>query len=68
MPTPEPITTPSISDTVGLVKHSSNQLSAYSSARDLTASARRLLPHSVISRRSPPAQKARSLADAMITA
>ena len=38
MPTPEPIATPSMSDTVGLMKHSSSQLSAYSSASDLIAS------------------------------
>ena len=63
MPTPEPITTPSMSETVGLMKHSSCQLSAYSAASDLIASALRLLPHSVISRTSPPAQKARSVAE-----
>ena len=68
MPTPEPIATPSISDTVGLMKHSSRQLSAYSSARERTASSRRLRPQSIISRRSPPAQKARSLADDTTTA
>ena len=68
MPTPEPIATPSMSETVGLKKQSSCQLSAYSSASDLTASALRFLAHSVISRTSPPAQKARSEAEETTTA
>ena len=59
---------PSISDTVGLVKQSSCQLSAYSAASDLRASALRLRPQSAISRTSPPAQKARSVAETITTA
>ena len=37
MPTPEPITRPSIRETVGLVKQSRRQLSAYSAASEARA-------------------------------
>jgi hypothetical protein len=51
-----------------LVKHSSCQLSAYSAASDRRASAGLAFPHSTISRTSPPAQKARSVADTITAA
>ncbi len=67
MPTPDPITAPSMSEMVGLEKHSCSQLSAYSSSNASRARARSSRPQRTISRTSPPAQNALSLADWMTT-
>ena len=63
MPTPEPITGPSMSEMVGLEKHSCSQLSAYSSLKARRARPRSSRPQRAISRTSPPAENAFSLAD-----
>jgi hypothetical protein len=58
MPAPEPITMPSISETVGLEKHSCCQLSRYSAASASRHAAGSWRQPAIVSRTSPPAENA----------
>jgi hypothetical protein len=66
MPTPEP-RGPSMSEMVGLEKHSCSQLREYSSAQARRASSLLSRPQRTSSRTSPPAEKTLSLADWITT-